>query len=44
MFATMVIVLPSLFSGGAVEVAHGVDKKSLDVSGVSEYCTNVLAW
>jgi hypothetical protein len=44
MFATMLIVLPSGFSGGAVEVAHGVEKKSLDVSEYSGFRTSVLAW
>lgn len=44
MFATIVIVLPSLYAGGEVRVVHGSEEKILDFSGSSQVNTAVLAW
>lgn len=44
MFATIVIVLPSKFEGGAVHVSHGDSSKILDCSPSSHTDTTVLAW
>jgi hypothetical protein len=44
MFATMVVALPSLFTGGVVEVSHAGQRKSLDIAASSQFCTSVLAW
>ncbi|KAI1793097.1 hypothetical protein LXA43DRAFT_281235 [Ganoderma leucocontextum] len=44
MFATIVIVLPSKFDGGAVHVSHGDSSKVMDYSSNSLTDTTVLAW
>ena len=44
MFATIVVVLPSRFSGGAVHVSHGETSQVLDCSANSHTDTTVLAW
>ncbi|KAF9044405.1 hypothetical protein BJ165DRAFT_1390309 [Panaeolus papilionaceus] len=44
MFATVVIVLPSAFGGGAVHVSHAGRSTILDVSKGSILNTSVLAW
>lgn len=44
MFATIVIVLPSIYAGGEVRVVHGSEEKVLDFAGVSQLNTAVLAW
>ncbi|KAB5589566.1 Extracellular metalloprotease [Ceratobasidium theobromae] len=45
MFATMVVILPSLFEGGAVHLAHGNESKVIDVGGpASVFQTTVIAW
>ncbi|KAI0720050.1 hypothetical protein C8T65DRAFT_568354, partial [Cerioporus squamosus] len=43
-FATVVIVLPSKFSGGAVRLAHGDREEIYDCSSESLTSTTVLAW
>lgn len=44
MFATIVIVLPSPYTGGEVRVLHGSEEKVLDFCGSSQQNTAVLAW
>ncbi|OCH94338.1 hypothetical protein OBBRIDRAFT_801332 [Obba rivulosa] len=44
MFATMVVVLPSLFTGGAVRVSHGSVSETYDSAQSSRTSTSVLAW
>lgn len=44
MFATIVIVLPSLYAGGEVRVVHGSEEKILDFSDSSQLNTAILAW
>ncbi len=44
MFATIVVVLPSWFAGGAVRVAHGELSETYDNSANSLTTTSVLAW
>ena len=44
MFATIVVVLPSRFTGGAVRVAHGELSETYDNSTNSLTTTSVLAW
>ena len=44
MFATIVVVLPSQFTGGAVHVSHGGLSKVYDCSPTSATQTTVLAW
>jgi hypothetical protein len=44
MFATLVVVLPSRFSGGKVYVTHGSITKALDCSPNSRHQTSVIAW
>lgn len=44
MFATIVIVLPSLYAGGEVRVVHGSEEKILDFSDFSQLNTAILAW
>ncbi|EPQ57749.1 hypothetical protein GLOTRDRAFT_56168, partial [Gloeophyllum trabeum ATCC 11539] len=44
MFATVVIVLPSQFTGGEVHVSHGSLSKVLDCSATSGYETTILSW
>ncbi|KAG8906341.1 hypothetical protein FRC01_008052 [Tulasnella sp. 417] len=44
MFATLVIILPSKFTGGAVCLSHGGDSVRIDASSRSLSSTSVLAW
>ncbi|KAI0800544.1 hypothetical protein C8Q74DRAFT_1237198 [Fomes fomentarius] len=44
MFATIVVVLPSKFNGGAVHVSHGDSKEVYDCSANSLTDTTMLAW
>lgn len=44
MFATIVIVLPSRFTGGAAHLTHSGLSVTYDCSTNSHYETNVLAW
>lgn len=44
MFATIVVILPSRFTGGAVHVRHGDLDKTYDSSENSLTNTSVLAW
>ncbi|KAI0796338.1 hypothetical protein BC629DRAFT_1504956 [Irpex lacteus] len=44
MFATIVIVLPSRFTGGAAHLTHSGLSATYDCSANSHYETNVLAW
>ena len=44
MFATVVIVLPSKFTGGAAHVSHGMLSSVYDTASASELHTSALAW
>ncbi|TEB31950.1 hypothetical protein FA13DRAFT_1584402, partial [Coprinellus micaceus] len=44
MFATIIIVLPSLFGGAEVHVSHAGQTKVLDISEYSAFSTSILAW
>ena len=44
MFATIVVVLPSKYTGGAVRVAHGNLSETYDNTATSLLTTSVLAW
>ena len=44
MFATVIIILPSAYSGGHVVVSHAATTKTLDFSEKSLLSTAVLAW
>ncbi|RPD82293.1 hypothetical protein L226DRAFT_497438 [Lentinus tigrinus ALCF2SS1-7] len=44
MFATIVVVLPSRFTGGAVRVTHGELSEIYDNSANSSMTTSILAW
>ncbi|PIL31379.1 hypothetical protein GSI_06079 [Ganoderma sinense ZZ0214-1] len=44
MFATIVIVLPAKFTGGAVHVSHGGFSETYEHSARSQSDTTVLAW
>ena len=44
MFASLIIVLPSKFEGGAVHVSHGTSKDVFDISPSSAFTTSALAW
>lgn len=44
MFATVVIVLPSQYSGGQVHLSHASQKKVIDLSANSMLQTAILAW
>jgi hypothetical protein len=44
MFATLVIVLPSEFTGGEIHVSHGGKSKILDGAKDSAFDTTILAW
>ena len=44
MFATIIIVLPSLYTGGEVRVVHGKEEKMFDYASTSQLNTSVLAW
>jgi hypothetical protein len=43
-FATVVVVLPSEFTGGDTHVSHAGETKVFDSIGVSLVKTTVLAW
>lgn len=43
-FATMVVILPSLFTGGAVHLSHGPFSVVHDYSAQSQVETVVLSW
>jgi hypothetical protein len=44
MFATVIVVLPSEFTGGDAHVSHGGETKVFDTSALSLSKTTVLAW
>lgn len=44
MFATVVVVLPSEFTGGAAHLSHGKLSKVYDCSATSQHEISVLAW
>ena len=44
MFATIIIVLPSFYTGGEVRVVHGKEGKTFDYASTSQLNTSVLAW
>lgn len=44
MFATMVIVLPSSFTGGDLEISHDGQNVTHSLSSTSAYSTSVLGW
>ncbi|KAG8969302.1 hypothetical protein FRC05_001162 [Tulasnella sp. 425] len=44
MFATLIIILPSQFAGGAVYLSHGGDSVLIDSSINSPSSTSALAW
>ncbi|KAF8338683.1 hypothetical protein F5887DRAFT_889771, partial [Amanita rubescens] len=44
MFATMIILLPSQYTGGAVHLAHALKSQVIDFSASSLANTAVLAW
>ncbi|KAL5531710.1 hypothetical protein ACEPAG_4587 [Sanghuangporus baumii] len=43
MFATIVVILPSFYTGGQVQVSHGVEKKMFDFSS-DGFATSMLTW
>ena len=44
MFATIIIILPSMYTGGEVRVVHGGEEKTFDCGSMSQLSTSVLAW
>lgn len=44
MFATIIIVLPSPYTGGEVHLAHGSSTTVLDMAPISLLSTTILAW
>ena len=44
MFATLVVVLPSEFTGGEIHVSHGDENKVFDNAKDSAFDTTILAW
>lgn len=44
MFATLVVVLPSEFTGGQIHVSHGDESMTFDNAKDSAFETTVLAW
>jgi len=44
MFATVVILLPSPYTGGEVVVQHSTSTKTVDLSSNSTLSTSILAW
>ena len=44
MFATVIIVLPSLYTGGEVHVSHGNTRKIFDLASSSAFTTSLLTW
>lgn len=44
MFATAIIVLPSLYTGGEVHVSHGASRKVFDLASTTHFNASILAW
>jgi hypothetical protein len=44
MFATIVVILPSAYTGGQVVVSHASTSRTIDFSEDSLHATSVLAW
>jgi hypothetical protein len=44
MFATIIILLPSLYSGGQAHVSHGSTSKIFDLASTSDFTTSLLTW
>lgn len=44
MFATVIIVLPSQYTGGQVHVSQSSAAKVIDLAPISLHSTSVLAW
>ena len=44
MFATVIVVLPSAYTGGQVCVSHASSAETLDFASTSTFSTSVLAW
>jgi len=44
MFATLVVVLPSEFTGGEIHLSHGSENKIFDNAKDSAFETTILAW
>lgn len=44
MFATLVVILPSEFTGGEIHVSHGGESKVFDNAKDSAFETTILAW
>jgi hypothetical protein len=44
MFATAIILLPSLYTGAQVHVSHGSTSKTFDLAASSAFTTSLLAW
>jgi hypothetical protein len=44
MFATVIVVLPSAYTGGQVCVSHASSAETLDFASSSAFSTSVLAW
>jgi hypothetical protein len=44
MFATMVIILPSKFTGGSLHLSHAGESRVLDTAAHSEFGTHVASW
>ena len=44
MFATLVVVLPSEFTGGEIHLSHGGENKVFDNAKDSAFDTTILAW
>ncbi|TFK65147.1 hypothetical protein BDN72DRAFT_801506 [Pluteus cervinus] len=44
MFATIIVLLPSYYTGGEVHVSHSTDSKALSLPPNSFFQTSVLAW
>lgn len=44
MFATIIIVLPSSYSGGQIHVSHAAKRDIFDYSSISDHTTTLLGW
>lgn len=44
MFATVIIILPSQYSGGQVHVSHGSSQQIFDFASSSAFGTSLLSW
>lgn len=44
MFATIIIILPSKFTGGSLRLSHAKNKALVDASTHSSFATHVTAW